>query len=278
MRCTLTGISLYPIKALGKIDLPQSDVTDLGLAGDRRWVLADTDGQFITQRSHPQLAQIQVAQIQVVQTRGNQSGELLQVSAPGSGSLDLSPPANGARGAVTVWKDTVSGAQGSSLANDWFSNFLGQDCRVFFMDGACVRPVAMPEGQPGQHQVSFADGFPCLLASTASLDLLNSKLAQPVNMDRFRPNLVVTGCQPHAEDGWNRFRIGGAVFRAIKPCSRCKVPTVDQETGLIPDPGEPVRTLATYRTQPGGIMFGVNLVVEEEGVIALGDEVQFLSA
>jgi len=266
VRCTLTGISLYPIKALGRCGTQQSQVSALGLVGDRRWVLTDTTGKFISQRSHPKLAQVQVRTLK----------DGLELKAPGADPILLSPSAEAPRSQVTVWQDTVSAVDAPSFANEWFSLFLGDDCLLHFMDEQCIRPVNMPEGQPGQHRVSFADGFPCLLASTASLDLLNSKLVEPVGMDRFRPNLVVTGCEAHAEDDWGRFRIGEAEFRAVKPCSRCKVPTIDQTTGKATADGEPLRTLATYRNQPEGIMFGVNLVVENEGVLSVGDEVLFL--
>lgn len=266
MSSKLAAIILYPVKSLGGIELERSRVTSQGLQGDRRWVIVDDQGQFLSQRSHPSLALVQV----------RVQGLDLHLKAPGQESLVLKPPVDGPRAPVTIWKDTVEAAMGSELATAWFSSYLGQTCRVAFMDDACRRRTALPADLPEQ-LVSFADGFPCLITSTGSLDLLNTKLKVPVPMNRFRANLVVTGCAPHQEDTWEVFRIGGAVFRAVKPCSRCSVPTIDQATGQPSETQEPLRTLASYRSQPGGVMFGMNLIVEEEGDLEVGDTVRSLN-
>ncbi len=265
MNAILAAINLYPVKAMGGMELDRAVVTPLGLEGDRRWILTDSQGRFISQRTHPSLALVQVA---------GETDEL-QLVAPGMDPLTVRADQDGPRRIVSIWKDNVEAAAGPDSASVWFSRYLGQRCLLSFMADNCKRPVELPAGQD-QHQVSFADGFPCLLISTASLDLLNSKLDEPVPMNRFRTNLVVTGCAAHGEDAWERFRIGEAIFRAVKPCSRCSVPTIDQQTGQPSANQEPLRTLATYRTQPGGVMFGVNLVVEKEGLITLGDEVEIV--
>lgn len=266
MNSKLAAINLYPVKSLGGIELVRSRVTSQGLQGDRRWLIVDDQGRFLSQRSHPSLALVQV---KVQKTE-------LHLNAPGQDTLVLSPPLAGPRAPVTIWKDTVEAAIGSDKAAAWFSTYLGQSCRLAFMDDACRRRTALPADLP-EHLVSFADGFPCLITSTASLDLLNTKLKVPVPMNRFRANLVVTGCEPHQEDTWEVFRIGGAIFRAVKPCSRCNVPTIDQATGQPSGAQEPLRTLSTYRSQPGGVMFGMNLIVEQEGDLEVGDTVQLLS-
>ncbi len=267
MNCTLAGINIYPVKSMGCIELNSARVTPLGLDGDRRWVLTDAAGKFITQRSKPTLALVKVAG----------AGSEINLSAPGMNPLAVKADQKGRRQTVSIWKDTVEAVAGPDSASIWFSEYLGQPCLLSFMADHCRRPVSLPAGQ-GNHQVSFADGYPCLLISDASLDLLNSKLDEPVPMNRFRTNLVVSGCSPHAEDSWERFRIGEAVFLAVKPCSRCSVPTIDQQTGKPSPIQEPMRTLAGYRTRPGGVMFGVNLVVEKEGIIKLGDGVEKLGA
>lgn len=267
MDCRLADINLYPVKALGPIRPRQAQVTGLGLAGDRRWLLTGEDGRFLSQRTAPALALVMVTA----------APEGWLIEAPRRPPLHLPTAASGPRHRVTVWSDTLSAVAGPAEADAWFTAYLGRPCRLSYMDAACVRPVETPP-EPGAeattgHRVSFADGYPCLLISTASLDLLNGHLEAPVTMDRFRPNLVVTGCAPHAEDTWTRFRIGGAVFRAVKPCARCQVTTIDPGTAVPSPRQEPLRTLARYRTRPGGVMFGMNLVVEEEGTVFIGDPV-----
>jgi MOSC domain-containing protein len=265
MPCKLASISVYPVKAMGGNDLDQALVTTLGLEGDRRWILTDSAGTFISQRSEPSLALVNVVG----------DGIDLQLSAPGMPPLSVQANQDGQRQIVNIWKDTVEAAAGPESASLWFSRFLGKDCLLSYMDDSCRRPVSLPEGKSDDN-VSFADAYPCLAISTASLDLLNSKLAEPVPMNRFRTNLVLSGCDPHAEDSWDRFRIGEAIFRTVSPCSRCSVPTIDQQTGQPSANQEPLRTLATYRSQPGGLMFGVNLVVEKEGLITVGDPLEIL--
>jgi hypothetical protein len=266
MDIRLETIAVYPVKSLRGILLPRVAVTPRGLAADRLWVVTDQDGRFLSQRSHPRMARIGVT--------SHPEGWLL--SAPGHPDLVLTPPTEGTRMEVSIWKDRVKAAPAPQQAAAWFSSFLGTPCRLAFMDRPGARPVLddmSPEGQV----VSFADAFPVLAASQASLDLLNAKLEQPVSIDRFRANLVFFGCAPHAEDDWGKFQVGEAVFRAVKPCSRCSVPTVDQETGTVSGDGEPLRTLASYRSQPGGIMFGVNLVIEKPGTVQLGDRVKLMT-
>ena len=266
MDIRLETIIVYPVKSLRGILLPEVEVTPRGLAADRLWVVTDQTGRFLSQRSHPGMARIRVT--------AHPEGWLL--SAPGRPDLVLTPPEEGPRVEVSIWKDQVGAAPAPDQATAWLSSFLGAPCQLAFMDRPTARPVLdklSPEGQV----VSFADAFPVLATSRASLDLLNSKLEQSVSMDRFRANLVFSGCGPHAEDDWGKFRVGNAVFRAVKPCSRCSIPTVDQETGEISRNGEPLRTLATYRSQPGGIMFGVNLVIEKPGLVQLGDKVGLMA-
>jgi len=259
MNLQLSAINLYPVKSLGGIDLASCEVEKAGLQNDRRWLVVDTRGRFLSQRSHPALARIH--------TLFKPEGVVL--AAPGRRNLLLVPVPD-ERLPVTVWRDTVDAASAPAEADQWMSSVLETPCRLAYMDDRCVRPISSAQGRPGE-VVSFADGYPCLLISTASLAELNQRLDRPVPMDRFRPNLVCDGCEPHAEDRWRRVRIGDAVFRSAGPCSRCSVITVNQQTGRRGD--EPLPTLATYRQVDGQILFGVNLVVERAGLISRGDAV-----
>jgi uncharacterized protein YcbX len=198
----------------------------------------------------------------------------LAVSLDGERRVIPRPSPDGPRMAVTVWDDTVE----ALIAADegWLSARLGVDCRLVFMDDDLRRPVD-PDYAIGDDITSFADGFPLLLVSTASLDDLNGRLARPVTMARFRPNLVVTGCPPFSEDGWRRIRIGGAELALVKRCARCVLTTIDPHTGVRDPDGEPLATLAGYRRAERGVMFGQNLLVVRPGPVAVGDAVEVLS-
>jgi uncharacterized protein YcbX len=189
--------------------------------------------------------------------------------------LELEIPAGNRRIGVTVWRDHLDAAAADPRADLWLSDFLDHPCRLAFMDEACRRPISSSGGRPGE-TVSFADGYPCLLISTASLADLNARLADPLPMDRFRPNLVVTGCEAYAEDGWRKIAIGQTVFRFAGLCPRCSVTTVDQTSGLRSSE-EPLRTLVTYRQRERGVVFGVNLIPEHTGEITVGDQVTVLA-
>jgi uncharacterized protein YcbX len=165
-------------------------------------------------------------------------------------------------------------------AHDWFSAYLGAPHRLVYMDDACTRALkAMYDGKYGEDddRMSFADGFPVLLISQAALDHLNGKLAQPLPMLRFRPNLVVAGTEPHAEDGWKRIRIGDVELDVVKSCTRCVFTTVDFERGERDPSGEPLRTLTQYRRSPNGVTFGQNLIPRKLGTVHVGDTVEVLA-
>ncbi len=259
----VTGLFIYPIKATTAISLQEAEVRPRGLAGDRRWVVVDGNGQFLQQRVQPKLA--------VVKTELQDGGSLL-VSAPDMGPLQLTPPTGQQRGNVAVWSDTVDAADAGTEAAAWFSEFLGLSCRLMFMDEEAHRPVAPEYGRQGD-VVSFADALPLLMATEACLADLNQRLETRLPMSRFRPNLVVDGDIPWADDDWLRVRVGQVEFEVTHPCARCVVTTIDQETGEKSPDGEPLRTLATFRRGEKGVLFGQNLVPRSGGVIRLGDEV-----
>lgn len=256
----LHSIHIYPIKATGGVGLDEADVKQRGLAHDRRWMLVDETGTFLTQRQHARLALVRV------QVRPSH----LVVNAPGMDPLTVSIPDPGApRRLVRIWKNEVDAAMADD-ATAWFSHFLGIDCRLVYMDERAVRPVD-PTYAVGPDEVSFADGYPLLLTTEASLADLNTRLDQPVPMTRFRPNLVVEGFEAFAEDWWRQVRVGEVLFHVVKPCARCVVLTIDQQTAV--QGKEPLKTLNTFRKWDGQVYFGMNLIPDQPGVVRVGDAV-----
>jgi uncharacterized protein YcbX len=263
----LTEINIHPIKSTRRITLEQGEVVARGLRWDRRWMLVDEDNKFITARQYPMLARLQTA----ISDAG------LEVSVQGRESLRLPlQPEQAEQTRVVVWKDRCAALFAGSEADTWFSEYLGRPCRLVQMTDDLVRSVDRDYGRVGD-EVSFADGFPLLLISEASLRDLNRRLDNAVSMRRFRPNLVVDGIEAYAEDSWRRIRIGGLEFDGVKNCSRCVFTTIDPDTG-VPDPErEPLRTLGSYRRRPeGGVYFGQNLIPRECGTIHIGDCVDIL--
>lgn len=265
MPSTLLGLYRYPLKSAAAECLDAATVEPRGLAGDRRWMVVDADGRFVTGRQHARLPLV----------RARVEGDDLLLAATGMPELRVSPAPEQPRIAVTVWKDRVDAQPADHAADAWISGFLGQPARLVHMDMAAHRAVDPGYARPGD-EVSFADGFPLLAISQASLDGLNARLGQPVSMLRFRPNLVIGGTTPHAEDGWRRVRIGEVEFDVVKPCTRCVFTTVDPERGERDPSGEPLRTLLGYRRGPTGVTFGQNLIPRGNGTLRLGDAVEAL--
>ena len=262
----LSAIHVYPLKSGAALSPAQAQVETRGLADDRRWMLVDADGRFITGRQNPRTVLLQAHPLAAG----------LRLSAPGTAPIDVGfPGADAARRSVTVWKDTVAALDAGDAVAAWLQGVLGREVRLVYMDAAAVRPVD-PERARAGDEVSFADGYPLLLISQAALDGLNARLATPLPMLRFRPNLVVEGVPAHAEDGWRRLRIGGIEFEGVKPCVRCVFTTVDPARGAFDPSGEPLRTLKEYRRSPKGITFGLNLIARGHGVLRVGDTVEVL--
>lgn len=265
MDIRLSAIHLYPVKGMRGVSARRAAVENQGLRGDRRWVVVGADGTFLSQRTHPRLAVLSA----VIRGQG------LELSAPGRRAIRIDPPSGQDRIAVTVWNDSLEAAAADGAADSWLSDFLEVPCRLAYMDDSRLRPISSAAGRPGEY-VSFADGYPLLLISEASLEDLNGRLSEPLPMDRFRPNLVVTGCEPFAEDSWSRISVGEVVFRTAGQCARCSVTTVDQESGTR-NSAEPLRTLASFRKTDKGVVFGVNLIPEQPGPLVLGDGVTLLA-
>jgi hypothetical protein len=259
---SVTGIVIYPIKSTGGITLDEAAVTDRGFALDRRFVLLDDRGNFLSQRAHPRLCLVTPAL----------ASDHLVLSAPGRAPLEvpLHPDPSAPRVQARVWGDDCEGVEVVG-AGAWFRDLVGGPCRLVFQPDDAERLVDLDYARRGE-LVSFADGFPFLLASEDSLAELNGRLDSPVPMDRFRPNIIVRGHEPYAEDEWKHLRIGGIAFEACKPCARCVMITVDQATG-VPSP-EPLRTLAGYRKQGKKVLFGQNLLAHGRGTVRRGDRVE----
>jgi uncharacterized protein len=280
----LASIHIYPLKAARVVDLAESVVEPWGLAGDRRWLLVDEDGRFVSQREEPSLACVTVTYAPpdgriTVSAPGRPSGRIT-VSAPGRPGCRVDPPAL-KRGAemlkVTVWSSIVLAATAGPAADAWFSAYLDRTVRLVHLDDPTRRPVDPEYGRDGD-TVSFADGYPLLLTSTGSLDELNRWLTddgeQPVPMTRFRPSAVVTGVPPWAEDHWRRIRIGPVAFRVVKPCGRCVVTTTDQLTGARGS--QPLKMLGRHRNLDQQLVFGQNLIPDSAGVLRVGDPLELL--
>lgn len=256
----LTAITIHPIKSCGGVPLERARVELPGLALDRRFMLVDAQNEFVSQRSVPALARVRVSL----------DGDELVVAAAGASELRLaSGAAPGAAERVRVWGSETVGVE-VPHASAWFSELLSDAVRLVRMPDEALRPVDPDYGKPGD-RVSYADGFPLLLVSEASLAALNERLDAPVEMRRFRPNLVISGVGPHAEDTFECFRIGDVGFRAVKPCSRCVMVTHDPDTGEAGR--EPLATLARHRSRDGKVYFGMNVIPDACGEVAVGDRI-----
>ncbi|MGA9333493.1 MAG: MOSC domain-containing protein [Rudaea sp.] len=262
---TLAGIHIYPLKSGAPLQRDEALVEPRGLVHDRRWMVVDEQGSFLTARKHPRLTLI----------RAQPDGDWLTLDAPAMPRLQLKPAPDDRRDDVVVWDSTVRAAWADATAQAWISEFLCAPARFVFMDSGCARAIDPTYSTPGD-EVSFADGYPLLLISQAALDHLNAKLIEPIPMLRFRPNLVVADTRAHAEDDWKRIRVGGIEFEIVKPCMRCTIPTIDIETGEFDPHGEPLRTLKTYRRAAKGVSFGQNLIPRGAGTLRLGDRVEVL--
>jgi uncharacterized protein len=263
----VVGLFTYPIKSCYRVEWRSVTVEPWGFAGDRRWVVVDAgERRQLTQRVLPELGRII--------PRPTPAGLHLRVD--GVGELGVPEPTDGPLLEVEIWRDRVLGLPAGSEADAFVSKVIGRDARLVYLDDPTRRPID-PAFSPEGESVSFADGFPVLLTNTASFAAVNDWLAEeqeePVEMTRFRPNVVVEGAPAWAEDGWlgHRLRVGEVAFRAVKPCDRCVLTTVDPETG---EKGrQPLRILGKRRRFPEGLLFGTSLIPDTTGTITLDDPV-----
>ena len=263
---TLSGIFVYPIKSCRGVARTRHEIGLTGFRLDRRWMLVDEQGTFLSQRTHPVMATIGVLirddHLEV--TAGNREPLLIPFGASGNQTTR-----------VRIWDDVVDALEYPRGFGLWFGGILGLPCRLVHVPDAAARRVSKKYGQDDD-RVGFADAYPFLLISEASLDDLNHRLAEPVPMNRFRPNLVISGCARFAEDRWRRIRIGALTFRVVKPCTRCTVPTVDQLTGT--QGKEPMATLTQFRREGNGVIFGQNVIHDGTGILEAGMPVEVLES
>ncbi len=282
----ISEINIYPIKSLKGISVQTAEVERHGLLLDRRWLIVDADGNFLTQRELPHMAAVSVGF----------KGSGIEARAGGFSPLAIDPLTIGERITAKVWDSTSEAIVYDLETNEWFSDVLGREVKLLYMPDDAGRPISERFNKGGEI-VSFADGYPLLVISEASLAELNRRIGgadagrqpafRPLPMNRFRPNIVVSGSAAFAEDDWLRIKVGDAVFRGTKPCARCVMTTVDQVKGVF-DGKEPLRTLASFRMaqdvmpdryealglNPTAVLFGQNLVAETPGVsIHVGDSV-----
>lgn len=259
----VSALYVYPVKSLGGIAVDAFRMTDRGPEHDRRFMLVDADGRFLTQREHPQMALFRTSLLDDKLRISHNSDPSASVSVP------LNPD-NGEELTVEVWGDRCAAIGVSEAADVWFSHTLQRECRLVYMPERSIRRVD-PDYAPGGETTAFTDGYPVLAIGEASLSDLNGRLPAPVGMDRFRPNIVFRGGAPFAEDGFKRIRIGDIAFHCVKPCARCVVTTIDQATG---EKGrEPLATLSTYRNRGNKVDFGMNLLHRGTGFVRIGDRI-----
>jgi uncharacterized protein len=262
----IQDIYIYPIKSLGGIRLEKARLMEKGFENDRRFMLADKNGRFLSQREHPRMALLQTDLVdEGIAVYSKQEPENKTLIP-----LPFKPKKNGEI-LVTIWEDKVKARLADESISSWFSDFLGQACKLVYMPHASRRQLK-PKYAVNGEAVSFADGMPYLLISQASLDDLNSRLKEPVSMNRFRPNIVISGGTAFQEDEWDVIQVGDARFKITKPCARCVVTTIDQQTGQKSK--EPLTTLATYRQKNGKVMFGQNMLLLEGDQISVYDKAE----
>lgn len=258
----LAEIYRYPVKSTRGESLQVCEVAPLGLPFDRAWMVADASGRMVTGRTDPKLVQITALVGDDALTLRAPNREILSV--PFSSFSQPAP--------ASVWKDDFSAFSGPEQADAWLSDFLGKPVRLLYSGS---RPNRRMRSQPEQ-ALTFADGYPLLMIGQGSLDELNRRIGRELSMQRFRPNLVIAGAEPFAEDGWKKVRIGDVVFSIEKPCERCAFTTVDPETGEKSSDQEPLRTLATFRKTSAGVLFGQNAMARNAGRISSSMEVEIL--
>lgn len=259
----ISKLSIYPVKSLAGIDLNEAKLITTGLEYDRQWMIIDDNGRFISQRQHPEMALIQPSLKQGSLTLSQANKKDCQVTDANSDSQRIN---------VQVWNTTIEAIHVDSEADAWLSDSLARSCRLVRFSNNTVRSLDINYALPSD-QTAFADGFPLLLLSEASLNWLNQQLQQPVPMTRFRPNIVVSGCEPFAEDNWKQIHIADISMRVVKPCPRCVITTIDPNTGCKMGP-EPLKTLFKFRKQGKQAMFGQNLIHDACGKLEIGDSVK----
>ena len=261
----VVALNVFPIKGCRGTSLTEVEVDRIGLVGDRRLMLVDSRGRFVSQRENPRLATLEPWR----------AGTTLEVRAESGDVLKLELDPAGPMRSVSVWgRHGIEANDQGDTAAAWFSEILLDSYRLVYFGPGARNPVD-PEFSPrADAETAFTDGYPIMAALQESLDDLNTRLDEAVPMERFRPSVVVGGAPAWSEDAWSVIDLGGVRCDAVKPCARCVVTTTDQWSGARHPHQEPLRTLASFRTRPGfGAVFGQNLVPQCTGRIRVGDPV-----
>lgn len=253
----IASLWIYPVKGMSGIAVDESMVLHKGLQFDRRWMLIDEQNQFLSQRNYPALA---LCKIKLHEKHFTISYK--------NETIDVPLAYNGNTLTATVWNDQVSVLELPGGINNTISQWFGKKLKLVHFTESAIRNIDA-NYTAGHGTTSLSDGFPILLANSASLDILNEQLDNPVAMNRFRPNIIVKGLKSFEEDGLREFKIGSLALKAVKPCARCTVTTIDQETAIAGV--EPLRTLATFRKQDHKVLFGMNVIPLNTGLIRVGE-------
>ncbi len=262
MSAFIQSLYIYPIKSCQGISYDRLELVKTGFKYDRHWMLVDKNGHFLSQRQHPDMARIKTS-ITTDSLVVSNSSISTQLEIP----LSTTEFASGKNITVKIWNDHCSASLVSADASLWFSNFLGIDCDLVYLADSEQRLVD-PDYASKKEQLGFADGFPLLIMSRSTIDLLNDKLTEKVNINRFRANIIIDGCDAHAEDLWSKITVNHIDILLAKPCSRCVIPRIDQQsaekhTSLL-------KTLASYRRMNGKVYVGQNGLHQSNGLISVG--------
>lgn len=260
----ISQLFIYPLKSAAGISIDDMPLDALGPKDDRRWMLVDDNGRFISQRTHPRLCQLNTALSANGLTLSTNDG--LALEAPRGGGSEM---------AVTVWRDQILAQDCGEVPARELSAWLNKACRLVYMPDDCLRQVDIDYAAPGR-RVGFADGFPLLLISEASLEAFNRHLPTGIEMKRFRPNLVVKGCEPYAEDSWSGVRAGDLQLDIVKPCSRCIIPAVNPVT--TEKEQAVIDALNRYRRRGTATYFGQNVLHSGVGQLHVGQSITAMIA
>jgi uncharacterized protein YcbX len=261
----ISQLFIYPIKSLGGIEVTSAQVTDRGFKYDRRWMLVDQNNRFLTQREFAEMALLKVSMIE--------DGLLVKHALHPDTQIEIPLiPQSDQTGEFTIWDDIVKGQFVNDKIDQWFSHAMNFKCRLVYMPEDSHREVSAKYAS--DKITSLSDGYPFMMIGQASLDDLNSRLADRLPINRFRPNMVFSGGQAFEEDTMAHIQINGINFFGVKLCARCPIPTIDQDT--IAKSKEPTKTLLTYRRRNNDVYFGQNFVHQGNGMISIGDEITVL--